>query len=73
MRAHGMVVVGPDIRTATVLALYLEENARRQCLAAPLGEPYRLSPAEIDGARAGLSKPNLITKAWDYYAAKLPG
>ncbi|HEV8392155.1 MAG TPA: class II aldolase/adducin family protein [Dongiaceae bacterium] len=71
MRAHGMVVVGPDVRTATILALYLEENARRQCLAAPLGEPYRLSQAEIEGARAGLSKPNLIAKAWDYYAAKL--
>lgn len=71
MRAHGMVVAGLDIRTATILALYLEENARRQCLAAPLGEPYRLSPAEIDGARAGLSKPSLIAKAWEYYAAKL--
>ena len=71
MRAHGMVVAGPDIRTATVLALYLEENARRQCLAAPLGKPYELSPAEIEGARAGLSKPNLIAKAWEYHAAKL--
>lgn len=72
MRAHGMVVVGPDIRTAAVLALYLEENARRQCLAAPLGEPYQLSPAEIEGARSGLSRPHLFAKAWDYYAAKLP-
>lgn len=71
MRAHGMVVAAPDIRTATVLALYLEENARRQCLAAPLGQPYRFSAEEIEASRAGLNKPNLFAKAWDYYAAKL--
>jgi L-fuculose-phosphate aldolase len=71
LRAHGMVVAAADIRSATVLALYLEENARRQCLAAPLGEPYRFSPEEIEASRAGLNKPNLFAKAWDYYAAKL--
>ena len=54
-----------------MLALYLEENARRQCLAAPLGKPYELSPAEIDACRTNLDKPNLFAKAWDYYAAKL--
>jgi L-fuculose-phosphate aldolase len=72
LRAHGMVIVASDIRTATVLALYLEENAKRQCLAVPLGEPYRFSPEEIEASRAGLNKPNLFAKAWDYYAAKLP-
>ncbi len=72
MRAHGMVIAAADIRTATVLALYLEENARRQCLAAPLGAPYKFSQEEIEGCRAGLNKPNLFAKAWDYYAAKLP-
>jgi L-fuculose-phosphate aldolase len=73
LRAHGMVVAAADIRSATVLALYLEENAKRQCLAAPLGEPYRFSADEIEASRAGLNKPNLFAKAWDYYAAKLPG
>ena len=72
LRAHGMVVAAADIRTATVLSLYLEENAKRQCLAAPLGEPYRFSQEEIAASRAGLNKPNLFAKAWDYYAAKLP-
>jgi L-fuculose-phosphate aldolase len=72
LRAHGMVVAAADIRTATVLSLYLEENAKRQCLAAPLGEPYRFSQEEIEASRAGLNKPNLFAKAWDYYAAKLP-
>ena len=72
MRAHGMVIAASDIRSATVLALYLEENARRQCLAAPLGKPYHFSPEEIETCRKGLNKPNLFAKAWDYYAAKLP-
>jgi L-fuculose-phosphate aldolase len=72
MRAHGMVIAAADIRTVTVLALYLEENARRQCLAAPLGKPYHFSPDEIEACRKGLNKPNLFAKAWDYYAAKLP-
>ena len=71
LRAHGMVVVGPDVRTAAVRALYLEENARRQCLAAPLGRPYVLSAGEIDACRKNLDKPNLFAKAWDYYVAKL--
>ena len=71
MRAHGVVVAAADIRTAAVLALYLEENARRQCLAVPLGEPYRFSCDEIEACREGLNKPNLFAKAWDYYAAKL--
>jgi ribulose-5-phosphate 4-epimerase/fuculose-1-phosphate aldolase len=31
LRAHGIIVAGTDLRTATVRALYLEENARRQC------------------------------------------
>lgn len=71
LRAHGIVVAGPDLRTATVLALYLEENARRQCLAAPLGEPYALSADEVAACRENLDRPNLFAKAWDYYAAKL--
>ncbi|HKP26971.1 MAG TPA: class II aldolase/adducin family protein [Dongiaceae bacterium] len=71
MRAHGMVIAAADVRSATVLALYLEENARRQCLAPPLGEPYRFSSDEIEACRKGLNKPNLFAKAWDYYAAKL--
>ena len=71
LRAHGIVVAGPDLRTATVLALYLEENARRQCLAAPLGKAYVLSADEVAACRANLDRPNLFAKAWDYYAAKL--
>jgi hypothetical protein len=41
-------------------------------LAAPLGEAYELSPAEIEACRSNLDRQMLFAKAWDYYAAKLP-
>jgi len=71
LKSHGVVTVGSDLRTATVLALYLEDNARRQCRAAPLGEAYVLSAGEIARCRANLDKPALFAKAWDYFAARL--
>jgi L-fuculose-phosphate aldolase len=71
LRSHGVVVVGPDLRTATIRALYLEDNARRQCLSAPLGGAYEFSEEEIAACRSNLDKPDLFAKAWDYYALKL--
>lgn len=72
LKSHGVVTAGRDLRTATVLALYLEDNARRQCQAMSLGEPYVLSADETALCRANLDKPQLFAKAWDYFAAKLP-
>ena len=54
-----------------MLSLYLEENARRQCEAARIGEAYVLSDEEIAACRENLNKPNLFEKAWAYYTAKL--
>lgn len=71
LRSHGMIIAGPDLRTATVFALYLEENARRQCEAAKIGRPYVLSDEEATACRANLNKPNLFEKVWAYYAAKI--
>ena len=71
LRSHGMVVAAPNLMTATVLALYLEENARRQCEAARIGNAYVLSDEEVLACRANLDKPNLFGKAWDYFRAKL--
>lgn len=71
LRSHGMVVVASNLVTATVLSLYLEENARRQCEAARIGNAYVLSDEEVAACRANLDKPNLFGKAWDYFRAKL--
>jgi L-fuculose-phosphate aldolase len=70
LKSHGCVTVGDDLEEAVVLALYLEENARRQCLAAPLGDPYVLSDEEVATFRKSLRKPHLFRKAWDYHMAK---
>jgi len=71
LRSHGAVIAGADIVEAFVLAIYLEETARRQYLARALGTPYALAAAEIDKIGANLRRPHLLKKVWDYHRAKL--
>ena len=71
LRSHGAVCVGADIVEAFVLAVYLEENARRQYLARPLGTPSVLSDDEVETIGRNLRKPHLLRKVWDYHHAKL--
>lgn len=70
LRSHGTVVVGGDLLEATVLAIYLEENARRQCQAALLGPYHVLNEDEVREAHQNLWKPGLFAKAWEYYLSK---
>jgi L-fuculose-phosphate aldolase len=71
LKSHGAVVVGADIVEAFVLGIYLEETARRQYLARALGNPYTLTPAEVETIGTNLRKPHLLKKVWDYHHAKL--
>lgn len=71
LRSHGAVTVGPDIVEAFVLAIYLEETARRQYLARAIGKPYVLSDAEVEKIGTNLRRPHLLRKVWDYHLAKL--
>jgi len=71
LRSHGAVVVGADIVEAFVLAIYLEETAKRQYLARALGTPYALVAAEMEKIGANLRKPHLLRKVWDFHHAKL--
>jgi L-fuculose-phosphate aldolase len=71
LKSHGAVVVGADVIEAFVLAIYLEETARRQYLARALGTPQALSAAQVETIGANLRKPNLFQKVWDYHHAKL--
>lgn len=71
LKSHGAVIAGADIVEAFVLAIYLEETARRQYLARALGTPYALSAAEVETIGANLRKPHLLRKVWDYHHAKL--
>lgn len=70
LKAHGSILVAQDVLEATVMAIYLELNAERQVLAAPLGGSYIFSPEEVEGSRKGLSKRGLFEKCWNYYIAK---
>ena len=70
MRRHGAVTVAASVRDAFVQAIYLEENAHRQYLALQIGEPQPLSQEECAKIGANLSRPALLQKAWDFYAAR---
>ena len=71
LKSHGAVVAAEGVVETFVLAVYLEETARRQYLARQLGEPAELSAADIETIRRNLWKPNLLQKVWDYHHAKL--
>jgi ribulose-5-phosphate 4-epimerase/fuculose-1-phosphate aldolase len=71
LKSHGAVIAGSDVVEAFVLAIYLEETARRQYLARALGTPYALTATEVETIGANLRKPHLLRKVWDYHHAKL--
>jgi L-fuculose-phosphate aldolase len=71
LRSHGAVAVGADVVETFVLAIYLEETARRQYLARALGTPYALTAAEMDTIGANLRRPHLLQKVWDYHHSRL--
>ena len=71
LKSHGAVVVGADIVEAFVLAIYLEETAKRQYLARALGTPHALVAAEVEKIGANLRKPHLLRKVWDFHHARL--
>ena len=71
LRSHGAVTVGADVVEAFVLAIYLEETARRQYLARSLGEPRILTAEEVETIGTNLRRPHLLQKVWDYHHARL--
>jgi L-fuculose-phosphate aldolase len=71
LRSHGAVTTGADIVEAFVLAIYLEETAKRQYLARAIGTPYALTAPEVVAIGANLRRPHLLRKVWDYHHAKL--
>jgi ribulose-5-phosphate 4-epimerase/fuculose-1-phosphate aldolase len=71
LKSHGAVIAAADILEAFALAIYLEENARRQYMAMQIATPYVLTDAEQEACRANLRSPALFKKAWDHYRVKL--
>ncbi|MAM69459.1 MAG: hypothetical protein CMM12_11950 [Rhodospirillaceae bacterium] len=48
LRAHGIVVTGPDIEEMTTCVFFMEDNARRTAIAASMGDYEVLGEAEIE-------------------------
>ena len=71
LRSHGAAFAAEGVIEAFVLAVYLEETARRQYLARSLGTPAVLTDDEIATIGRNLWKPHLLRKVWDYHHAKL--
>ena len=71
LKSHGAVIAAGDLVEGFALALYVEENARRQYMAMQIGEPYVLSQAEQEACRANLWSRPVLQKAWDHYRAKI--
>jgi L-fuculose-phosphate aldolase len=73
MRGHGITTAFPDLRTATVAAIYLEESAALQlrmlCAAGGDAKRLRVFSAEEAAPLADQIGPNVARRAWEYFAA----
>jgi L-ribulose-5-phosphate 4-epimerase len=69
---HGMVTVGPDLQTATVAAVLLEQAAKQQMLTQAFGGWATWSD-EIESAakRANIHSDVAIRAVWDYLVRRL--
>lgn len=64
---HGMVVVGPDIPTACIQAIFLEQACRLQLTMLSLGVPFIEASAEDAILRhEKLARPSMYPKLWEY-------
>jgi ribulose-5-phosphate 4-epimerase/fuculose-1-phosphate aldolase len=70
LRGHGALVVGGDVQECVTAALYLEESAQRNYLAANLGEIKTYSADEIRRVREMLGSRFVIEKTWLYALEK---
>ena len=70
LRGHGALVVGGDVEECVTAALYLEESAHRNYLAANLGAVTAYTPDEIRRVREMLASRFVIEKTWVYALEK---
>lgn len=72
LRHHGMVAVGPDIPTACIQAIFLEQACRLQLTLLSLGVPFDEATAEDASMRKEkLSRPSMYPKLWEYLVRRL--
>jgi ribulose-5-phosphate 4-epimerase/fuculose-1-phosphate aldolase len=68
IRGHGNVVVGPNVKRATIRAVYTEVNARLQTIALGLGGPINYVSPEEGALRD--KNPGEEGRAWDGWKDK---
>ncbi len=72
LRHHGMVVGGPDIPTACLQAIFLEQACRLQLTLMGLGVPYTTGSADDRQLRHDkLTKPTTYPTLWAYLLRRL--
>jgi L-fuculose-phosphate aldolase len=64
LRGHGAMVVGDDLLECVTAALFLEESAHRNYLAAGLGKITVYTPDEIRRVREMLASRFVVEKTW---------
>jgi ribulose-5-phosphate 4-epimerase/fuculose-1-phosphate aldolase len=73
LRANGMLAVGQSVAHACVQALFLEETAQLQLLAAGAGLTPRFYSPEEATRRHGDDRVHEPLRAWEYYVAVAEG
>ena len=71
MRGHGDVVVGPNVRIATIRAVYTELNARTQTIALQLGGPINYVSNEEGALRD--QRASDVARVWEFWKLKALG
>jgi ribulose-5-phosphate 4-epimerase/fuculose-1-phosphate aldolase len=69
MRGHGATVLGPTIRHAVFISVYLEVNAKLQMQAMAMGEIRYLTAGEVDKV-IGRTGPYTINRAWENWCRR---
>ena len=69
MRGHGCAIAAENLRTAVMLSIYSQVNARAQMQAMQMGEVKYLSAGEIEraGALVGKGTPGGRNRTWEYF------
>lgn len=69
---HGMVTVGPDLETATVAAILLEQAAKQQLLTKSFGGwPTWSDDVQSASKRGHIYSGGAVTSVWDYLVRRL--
>ena len=71
MNRHGATVVGGGLKELVSRSIFMCQNAEYQLRALALGTPQPLYRGEVKLAGALSLLPNVVTRTWEYWSARL--